>query len=144
MELGKGFSERALAYYRKLYSYYPNWQILQTRLQNLSWSHIQTIIGEEDEKARDWYLAESSNQMWSVKTLERNIGSKYYHRLLASSNQSAVENANKLFRQYFPRGTDFNLVSQHELDQVQYKINRRPREKLNFSTPKTEFYKNFV
>ena len=72
LELGKGFSERALAYYRKLYSYYPNWQILQTRLQNLSWSHIQTIIGEEDEKARDWYLAESSNQMWSVKTLERN------------------------------------------------------------------------
>ena len=95
LELGKGFSERALAYYRKLYSYYPNWQILQTRLQNLSWSHIQTIIGEEDEKARDWYLAESSNQMWSVKTLERNIGSKYYHRLLASSNQSAVENEMK-------------------------------------------------
>ena len=97
LELGKGFSERALAYYRKLYSYYPSWQILQTRLQNLSWSHIQTIIGEEDEKARDWYLTESSNQMWSVKTLERNIGSKYYHRLLASSNQSAVENEMKQF-----------------------------------------------
>ena len=95
LELGRGFSERSLAYYRKLYSYYPNWQILQTRLQNLSWSHIQTIIGEEDEKARDWYLAECSDQMWSVKTLERNIGSKYYHRLLASSNQTAVENEMK-------------------------------------------------
>ena len=95
LELGRGFSERSLAYYRKLYSYYPNWQILQTCLQNLSWSHIQTIIGEEDEKARDWYLAECSDQMWSVKTLERNIGSKYYHRLLASSNQTAVENEMK-------------------------------------------------
>lgn len=95
LELGKGFSQRALAYYRKLYSFYPNWQILQTRLQNLSWSHIQTIIGEEDEKARDWYLSESSNQMWSVKTLERNISSKYYHRLLASSDKSAVENEMK-------------------------------------------------
>lgn len=95
LELGRGFSERSLAYYRKLYSYYPNWQILQTRLQNLSWSHIQTIIGEEDEKARDWYLAKCSDQMWSVKTLERNIGSKYYHRLLASSNQTAVENEMK-------------------------------------------------
>ncbi len=95
LELGRGFSERSLAYYRKLYSYYPNWQILQTRLQNLSWSHIQTIIGEEDEKARDWYLAECSDQMWSVKTLERNIGSKYYHRLFASSNQTAVENEMK-------------------------------------------------
>lgn len=68
---------------------------MQTRLQNLSWSHIQTIIGEEDEKARDWYLAECSDQMWSVKTLERNIGSKYYHRLLASSNQTAIENEMK-------------------------------------------------
>ena len=33
---------------------------------------------------------------------------------------------NKLFRQYFPKGTDLNLVTQDELDKIQYKINRRP------------------
>ena len=68
----------------------------------------------------------------------------YFADPYSSWQKCAVENANKLFRQYFPKGTDFNLVTQDELDKIQYKINRRPREKLNFSTPKNEFYKNFV
>ena len=68
----------------------------------------------------------------------------YFTDPYSSWQKGAVENMNKLFRQYFPKGTDFNLVTQDDLDQIQYKINRRPREKLNFSTPKTEFYKNFV
>lgn len=92
IELGKGYSPRALAYYRQLYIYFPDIKILQTRLQNLTWSHIQAILGERNEQARLWYMAEASQQMWSVKTLERNVGSQYYHRLLASSNKSAVIN----------------------------------------------------
>ena len=68
----------------------------------------------------------------------------YFTDPYSSWQKGAVENMNKLLRQYFPKGTDFNLVTQKELDQIQYKINRRPREKLNFSTPKTEFYKNFA
>ena len=68
----------------------------------------------------------------------------YFTDPYSSWQKGAIENMNKLFRQYFPKGTDFNLVTQEEIDQIQYKINRRPREKLNFSTPKTEFYKNFV
>ena len=68
----------------------------------------------------------------------------YFTDPYCSWQKGGIENMNKLFRQYFPKGTDFNLVTQDELDQIQYKINRRPREKLNFSTPKTEFYKNFV
>ena len=68
----------------------------------------------------------------------------YFTDPYSSWQKGAVENMNKLFRQYFPKGTDFNLITQNELDKIQFKINRRPREKLNFSTPKTEFYKNFV
>ena len=68
----------------------------------------------------------------------------YFTDPYSSWQKGAVENANKLLRQYFPKGTDFNLVTQEELDKIQYKINRRPREKLNFSNPTTEFYKNFV
>lgn len=90
VEMGKGYSPRALAYYRQLYIYFPDRNILQTRLQNLTWSHIQAILGEKNEIARLWYINETAQQMWSVKTLERNIGSQYYHRLLASSNKDAV------------------------------------------------------
>ena len=90
MELGKGYSPRALAYYRQIYIYFPERKILPTRLQNLTWSHIQAILGEKNEKARLWYMKEAALQMWSVKTLERNIGSQYYHRLLASDDKDAV------------------------------------------------------
>ncbi len=90
LEMGKGYSPRALAYYRQLYIYFPDRKILQTRLQNLTWSHIQAILGEKNEKARFWYMKEAAQQMWSVKTLERNVGSQYYHRLLASPDKEAV------------------------------------------------------
>ena len=89
-ELGKGYNPRSLAYYRQLYTYFPDWEILQTRLQNLTWSHIQSILGEKSEPARLWYMKEAAKQMWSVKTLERNVGSQYYHRLLSSGNDSKV------------------------------------------------------
>ena len=58
-----------------------------------------------------------------------------------SGQKGAVENANKIFREFFPKGTDFNLFTQKQLDNVQYQINERPRKKLNFSTPKIEFYR---
>ena len=45
------------------------------------------------------------------------------------------------FRQYFPKGTDFRTIEQSQFDYDQAKINRRPREKLNFSTPLIEFFK---
>lgn len=91
LKLGKGYSPRALAYYRQLYVYFPDWEILQTRLQNLTWSHIQAILGEKNEPARLWYLNEAAEQMWSVKTLERNVGSQYYHRLLSSPQKDEVK-----------------------------------------------------
>lgn len=91
IEMGKGYSSRALAYYRQLYLYFPDRKILQTRLQNLTWSHLQAILGEKSENARLWYMDEAVQQMWSVKTLERNVGSQYYHRLLASYDKDAVE-----------------------------------------------------
>ena len=81
-------SNRSLAYYRLLYAYFPDWEILQTRLQNLTWSHIQAVLGEKTEAGRSWYLKEAADQMWSVKTLERNVGSQYYHRLLSSQRNT--------------------------------------------------------
>ncbi|MCC8059482.1 MAG: DUF1016 N-terminal domain-containing protein [Clostridiales bacterium] len=52
--------------------------MLQTHLQNLSWSHILTTLRVEDETARRWYLTNASIQGWSVKQLSRNISTQYY------------------------------------------------------------------
>jgi IS30 family transposase len=53
------------------------------------------------------------------------------------------ENTNKLIRQYVPKSTELNQYSDAELAEIQYKINRRPRKKLGFKTPKSLFF-NFV
>ena len=64
---GKGFSKRYLAYFRKFYLTIPNYEILQTRLQNVLWSHILTALRVDDPTAIRWYLETASREMWSVR-----------------------------------------------------------------------------
>lgn len=56
----------------------------------LSWTHYNIILQESDAGARIWYENEAANEMWSTRTLQRNISSQYYHRLLKSQNQDVV------------------------------------------------------
>jgi IS30 family transposase len=51
------------------------------------------------------------------------------------------ENSNGLIRDYFPKGTDFNLVTKKELKRVQDELNERPRKVLDMCTPKEVFQK---
>ena len=48
------------------------------------------ILQESDAEARIWYENEAANEMWSMRTLQRNISSQCYHRLLKSQNQDVV------------------------------------------------------
>ena len=45
----------------------------------------------EDKEARDWYAKEAAEQTWSVRTLQRNISSQYYYRVLKSQSKVPVE-----------------------------------------------------
>lgn len=45
------------------------------------------------------------------------------------------ENTNGLIRQFFPKGTDFNMVSRREIKNVQDMLNGRPRKALNWEKP---------
>ena len=65
----------------------------------------------------------------------------YFADPYCSGQKGAIENMNKILREFFPKGTDFRLVPQALLNDVQYQINDRPRKKLGFSTPKIEFFK---
>ncbi|MBO4378338.1 MAG: DUF1016 family protein, partial [Clostridia bacterium] len=56
----------------------------------LSWTHYRTLLQVEDDAARDWYAREAAEQTWSSRTLQRNISSQYYYRLLSSQNQQPV------------------------------------------------------
>lgn len=57
----------------------------------LSWSHYRILLQVHDETARKWYEKEAYEQTWSVRTLQRNIDTQYYYRLLQSKDKDAVE-----------------------------------------------------
>jgi IS30 family transposase len=50
------------------------------------------------------------------------------------------ENTNGLIRQYFPKGTDFKLVSISTIKEAERRLNGRPRKALDFYTPSEKFY----
>ena len=87
---GGAYSLRNLQYMRQFYLYFKDLEIVNTRVHNLSWSHYRMLLRVPDENARYWYLHEASLEMWSVRTLSRNIGSQYYYRLLQSPKKDKV------------------------------------------------------
>lgn len=50
-------------------------------------SHIRRILSVSNPEAREWYLKTAADDMWSVKTLDRNIATQYYERRLAAQRE---------------------------------------------------------
>lgn len=67
-------------------------QPAQFELRLLPWSHYERLIRVEDKKAREWYAKEAFEQGWSFRTLNRNINTLYYERLLMSKKKQPVVN----------------------------------------------------
>lgn len=90
---GRGFDFGSLYKYCRFYKLYP--EILDSVSPKsgtlLSWTHYRVLLQVEDKTARDWYTKEAANQTWSVRTLQRNISSQYYYRLLKSQSQEPVK-----------------------------------------------------
>ena len=81
-----------------------------------------------------------------TKGLSNKKGEKitvYFTDSYASWQKGAIENANKLIRKYIPKKANFENLTDGYIKKVQYKLNKRPREKLKFSTPKHCFFENF-
>ena len=91
-EYGKSFSKRNLQYFRKFYLAFPDKQIVNTCVHNLNWSHFRALLRVPDENARLWYMNEAAQEGWSSRTLDRNISTQYYYRLMQSPKKDAVMN----------------------------------------------------
>ena len=94
-EFGKGFSRRTLWEMRKLYVYFSDYEKVRTLFAQLTWSHFQKVLRVSNEKARIFYLTEAAENMWSVRTLDRNISTLYYDRIVASIDKKTVEDEMK-------------------------------------------------
>lgn len=68
----------------------------------------------------------------------------YFAHPYCSWERGTNENTNGLLRQFIPKGTDFNNVSQEELAKYVHLINNRPRKRLAWKTPYEVFFKQNV
>lgn len=89
---GKGYTQRNLYNYIRFYRLFPDiLHAVSAKSPLLTWTHYRALLNVFDDKARIWYAREAYDQNWSVRTLERNISTQYYHRLMSSQNRAPVE-----------------------------------------------------
>jgi len=86
-EYGSGFSYRQLHRYRQFYRMFP---IVSTLRTQLSWSHYKLLLSIDNEDKREYYIAETVKNNWSVRQMERQINSQLFERLLLSNDKESV------------------------------------------------------
>lgn len=117
---GKGYSRNNLYRFASFYRSFPNMfymlnnnlkivpavmglfnevdiysRVVTEKAIRLSWTHYGIILQESDAEARAWYENEAANEMWGTRTLQRNVSTQYYQRLLKSQNKEVVRNEMK-------------------------------------------------
>ncbi|WP_314033104.1 PDDEXK nuclease domain-containing protein [Mogibacterium timidum] len=112
---GKRYSKRILYQCLRVYRMFPSIvneasaqlqnggkvNELRSQFEILSWTHYRILTQVEDKTAREWYAKEAYTQAWSSTTLQRNISSQYYYRILKTQDKAGVENEmKKLTSQY--------------------------------------------
>lgn len=147
-EFGKGYSIVNIKSFRKFYLTFNNLLIGQTPSaqsengltlkgqtvsaelelakmlpSNLSWSHYERLMRIKNEDERDWYMREAAEDNWGVRTLNRNIGSQYYHRLLQTPESKRGEVIDEMQR----------LTADYQKDRHKFLRNPVVAEFLGFS-----------
>ena len=120
---GKGYDKGTLYRCLKFYKMFPE-IVASVRQQSgaiLSWTHYRILLQVEDKEARDWYEKEAAEQTWSVRTLQRNISSQYYYRMLKTQKKELVESEMK------------ELTASYQNDKLEFIKNPVVAEFLGFS-----------
>ncbi len=100
---GKGFTKTNLYYCYDFYNNFPDiFHSLRGKSSNiLSWTHYRVLLQVKDTVARQWYEKECYNETWSVRTLQRNIDSQYYYRIIKSQvKQPVIDEMHALTKDY--------------------------------------------
>lgn len=76
----------------------------------------------------------------NYKTLQESLGiSIFFAHAFCSQERGSNENGNGLLRRYFPKGTNWDMISEAELDKAERAINARPRKRYGYLSPEEVF-----
>ena len=110
-EHGRGYSTRNLFNMIKFHEVFKDERILHSVSAKLTWTHIKRLIYIDDELKREFYITISTNEHWSVRTMNERINSMLYERTQISKLQEetikndlmALTNENKMSTELFSR-----------------------------------------
>ncbi len=97
---------------------------VKSRMETLPKRFRHTLTLDNGPENRDW---QSMEEATGVKC--------FFAHPYRSSERGANENANGLLREYFPKKTDFGMISNEEIKAVELRLNSRPRRRLGFKSP---------
>lgn len=122
--------------------------------RNTKFLKIAVVLNKTAKEVADAIIRTLQPYEDAVLTLTADNGTEFaMHEVIADRLQAKVyfakpycswqrglnEHTNGLIRQYFPKGTRFDTITEAEVKRVETLINLRPRKSLNFSTPMEAF-----
>jgi IS30 family transposase len=99
-------------------------KVVATRLNALPAHARHSLTLDNGPENQDWQTLESRTNL-------RCFFAHPYHSWERGSN----ENTNSLLRDYFPKKTDFTIISEEDLAHVEHELNTRPRKRLGWKNP---------
>ena len=79
-------------YGKRVIAIASHFDTFENELELLPWSHYERLMQVTDKAARIWYMHEAAKEIWSFRTLNRNINTQYYERMLLSQMSDEVKN----------------------------------------------------
>lgn len=124
---GRGYTKSNLYQFTQFYKTFPEifHAVSGKSAPLLSWTHFRILLQVQDEVARARYLKEGAAQVWSVRTLQRNISTQYYYRMLKTQAPEIVESEMK------------ELTSSYQADKLEFIKNPVIAEFLGLSGDST-------
>ncbi|KKQ71981.1 MAG: integrase catalytic subunit [Candidatus Peregrinibacteria bacterium GW2011_GWC2_39_14] len=114
--------------------------LMMTKLKNKTGKATTNVVSKRlsilPEKLRLTLTLDNGPENQDWQTIEERIRITCYHaNPYHSWERGTNENTNSLIRQYFPKKTDFGMISDEQIKRVETFLNNRPRKRLNYKTP---------
>jgi transposase, IS30 family len=117
-----------------------------TKIQSKDADHVHQRIKQRLQELaaerRHSITFDNGTEFARCQRLEKHLHMQLYFAEPGCPYQRGTnENTNGLIRQYFPKGTNFQTISHHEVRTVENLLNHRPRACLGFETPAAVFHR---
>ena len=139
--VGKNKQNGIATYVERVSGYGKGIKLEKVRAEELKDKTVKSF-SSLSKKKRKTITYDNGSEFAEYEIIEKETGMEiYFANAYHSWERGTNENWNGLLRQYFPKETDFDTISQKEINKAVREINNRPRKRLSYLTPYQVFVK---